>query len=174
MTTLPAIADFNTLPPPDFNSIISLLFEPAPPLAKALYAARPFDSYDRLLQQTDAILHKLSPEDKLIVINAHPRIGEKKTNLSAMSLKEQGYTSATAQQPNEEDPQVMARLKELNNKYEAKYGFKFVVFVNGRSKEEIVPVMEQRLKDGTKEREMETGLRDMVSIARDRLGKHQR
>lgn len=47
----------------------------------------------------------------------------------------------------------------------------FVVFVNGRSKEQIIPVLEQRLQNGSKEDELALGLSEMMAIARDRLKK---
>lgn len=54
--------------------------------------------------------------------------------------------------------------------YEKKFGFKFVVFVNGRSKAQIVPVLRERL-DNTAEEELATGLEAMILIAKDRLKK---
>ncbi|KAJ3174103.1 hypothetical protein HDU88_000070 [Geranomyces variabilis] len=168
--SLLSIDDLNNVPLPEFAEAISLLFEPAPPLAAALYARRPFASYESLLDTTQTIiLHSLSPADQLLVVNAHPRIGEAKQNLSAMSHGEQGYTAAVQ----EEDPAVMEKLRVLNKAYEDKFGFRFLVFVNGRSKKDIVPVMEKRLHEGTKAGELVVGLNDMVLIARDRLRKLQ-
>ncbi|KAJ3396149.1 hypothetical protein HDU92_003821 [Lobulomyces angularis] len=160
---LVSISELNSRDFEGFSKIIELLFEPAPPLSSKLYnTCRPFDSYKNLLKATDDIIkNSLTEEEKIIVINAHPRIGEKKQNLSKLSLAEQG---------NEEDQEILNKLKDLNERYEAKHGFKFVVFVNGRSKSEIVPVFESRLNNPT-ELEMETGLRDMVYIAESRLEK---
>ena len=171
--SLLAIEELNNVPLPEFSEAVSLLFEPAPPLAAALYARRPFASYAHLLDQTQAILlNTLSPADKLHVVNAHPRIGEAKQNLSAMSHAEQGYSNPAVNAA-AEDPAVMDRLRALNKAYEDKFGFRFLVFVNGRPKRDIVPVMEKRLHEGNKEGELETGLNDMVLIARDRLRKLQ-
>ncbi|KAJ3158837.1 hypothetical protein HDU86_002524 [Geranomyces michiganensis] len=169
--TLLPISDLNNAPLPEFSKAITLLFEPAPPLASALYARRPFPSYTTLLDSTQSILlDSLSPTDQLQVINAHPRIGEARQNLSAMSHAEQGYTTVQV----EEDPAVMEKLRVLNKAYEDKFGFRFLVFVNGRSKKDIVPVLERRLHEGTREGELVVGLTDMVLIARDRLRKLQR
>jgi hypothetical protein len=55
----------------------------------------------------------LSEQDKLDIINAHPRIGENKTNLSVMSLKEQGYNTRQGAE-SEQDRQVNATLAQLN------------------------------------------------------------
>lgn len=119
-------------------------------------------------------------EEKLKVIEAHPRIGAPKKTLSALSYQEQGYTkaaaattSASVASTTEEEKVVMDRLAALNAEYEKKYGFPFVVFVAGRSKREIIPVMEERIKNGTRDGELTTGLTAMMLIAADRLKKLQ-
>jgi 2-oxo-4-hydroxy-4-carboxy--5-ureidoimidazoline (OHCU) decarboxylase len=66
--------------------------------------------------------------------------------------------------------QVYRRLKELNDLYEKKFGFKFVVWVAGRPKSAIIPILEQRLNNTASE-ELNTGLKAMLDIARDRLSK---
>jgi 2-oxo-4-hydroxy-4-carboxy--5-ureidoimidazoline (OHCU) decarboxylase len=60
------------------------------------------------------------------------------------------------------------QLAELNRAYEARFGFRFVVFVNRRPKSAIVDVLKTRL-GRSREAEMETALGDMMAIARDRL-----
>ncbi|KAJ3113122.1 hypothetical protein HDU96_003756 [Phlyctochytrium bullatum] len=154
-----------------FLNTIEVLFEPAPPLAKALLEKRPFSSYESLLDTTEAIINSLSEEDRLIVINAHPRIGAPKEQLSAFSLKEQGYKSATAA-ASSEDAEVNALLSQLNDEYEKKFGFKFVVFVAGRPRSAIPPIIRERMQN-PREQELATGLKAMIDIARDRLKKQQ-
>ena len=51
---------------------------------------------------------------------------------------------------------------------EQKFGFRFVVFVNRRSKEAIVPMLEARLR-GSRDEERRTALREILAIAEDRL-----
>jgi 2-oxo-4-hydroxy-4-carboxy--5-ureidoimidazoline (OHCU) decarboxylase len=72
----------------------------------------------------------------------------------------------------EEMEAVMQELKVLNDKYEEKFGFKFVVFVAGRARKEIIPVMNERLLN-SRDAELQTGLDAMIDIARDRLEKMQ-
>jgi len=92
----------------------------------------------------------------LAALNAHPRIGA--ARLSARSAAEQG---------DEADPQVLAELERLNRVYEQKFGFRFVVFVKGRPRSEILPELRDRL-ERSREEELEEGLRELVAIARDR------
>jgi len=99
---------------------------------------------------------ELSADEKKEILDAHPAIGG--TPTSARSAKEQG---------SDDDPEVLARLAELNADYEAKFGFRFVVFVNGRPRREIVPILEERLQR-TREEELTTAVDELVQIAVNR------
>lgn len=94
----------------------------------------------------------LSEDEKAEALAAHPRIGER-------SPEQHG-----------DDPAVLTELAELNREYEERFGFRFVVFVNGRSRAEIVPELRERLQN-TREQELDTGLDALVSIAEDRWRK---
>ena len=98
----------------------------------------------------------LSDEEKTEVLDAHPAIGGKAT--SARSQREQGT---------DDDPAVLTELAHLNAAYEARFGFRFVVFVNGRPRREIVPVLRTRMKR-TREEELETAVDELVQIAINR------
>lgn len=104
---------------------------------------------DDPLDVADDVIDELSEDEKIEALNTHPRIGE-----------------ASPEQHGEE-AEVLAELRELNRAYESKFGFKFVVFVAGRPRREIVPVLRERLQRSQAE-ELETGLRELVAIARDR------
>jgi len=119
-----------------------------------------------VLARAREILGELSDEEQIAVINAHPRIGERPDKVSAASFREQGYDRDTT--PSE----VFRRLATLNEEYEQKFGFRFVVFVNRRSKEAIVPVLEARLR-GTRAEERRTALHEILAIAEDRLKREE-
>jgi 2-oxo-4-hydroxy-4-carboxy--5-ureidoimidazoline (OHCU) decarboxylase len=95
----------------------------------------------------------LPDNEKKEVLDAHPAIGAKK-NLSARSAAEQGTDEAP-------------ELDELNRAYEERFGFRFVVFVNGRPKREIVPVLRARMQR-TREAELATAIDELCAIAEDR------
>ena len=50
-----------------------------------------------------------------------------------------GPVGAPASRARDDDPAVLGELTELNRRYEERFGFRFVVFVNRRPKAEIVP-----------------------------------
>ncbi len=108
------------------------------------------------LGQARTLAHELTDEEKKDVLDAHPAIGAKAT--SARSAREQG---------SDDDPAVLAELAELNRTYEERFGFRFVVFVNGRARREIVPILRERLTH-TREQELLTGVDELVQIAADR------
>lgn len=109
------------------------------------------------LGQAEATLVALSHEEKVEALNAHPAIGQRR-GVSARSVAEQG---------DDGDPAVLAELASLNRAYEEKFGFRFVVFVAGRSKREVLEVLRERI-GRTRDEELETGCRELVAIARDR------
>ena len=108
------------------------------------------------LEKADDVIATLSEAEKIEALSAHPAIGAKK--LSTRSAAEQGADA---------DPAVLTELAYQNRVYEEKFGFRFVVFVAARPKREILKVLGERIGN-TREEELETGLRELVAIARDR------
>jgi 2-oxo-4-hydroxy-4-carboxy-5-ureidoimidazoline decarboxylase len=98
----------------------------------------------------------LTDEEKRQALAAHPAIGARA--LSARSAAEQG---------DDDDPATLAELADLNRAYEERFGFRFVVFVNGRPRAEIVPVLRARL-ERTSDEELATALDELIAIAIDR------
>ncbi len=62
---------------------------------------------------------------------------------------------------------MLEELARLNEEYERRFGFEFVVFVDGRTRAELLPVLRERLERSRAE-ELETGLRALCEIARNR------
>ena len=112
--------------------------------------------HDDPLGEAREVIAQLTEEDKLEALNAHPAIGAR--NLSRRSAAEQGGDA---------DPVVLTELAYLNQVYEEKFGFRFVVFVNRRPKTEILDVLRQRL-ERTREEELDTAVEELVAIAEDR------
>ena len=99
---------------------------------------------------------ELSEDEKKEILDAHPAIGG--SAASERSRREQGT---------DDDPAVLAELAELNAAYERKFGFRFVVFVNGRPRREIVPILRARL-ERTRDEELSTAVDELVQIAVNR------
>jgi 2-oxo-4-hydroxy-4-carboxy--5-ureidoimidazoline (OHCU) decarboxylase len=113
---------------------------------------------DDPLGRADEVVATLSEEELVEALAAHPAIGAR-TGLSERSAAEQG--------DDDHDPVILSELAYLNQVYEEKFGFRFVVFVNRRPKAEILEVLRDRIAND-REQELETGVRELVAIARDR------
>jgi 2-oxo-4-hydroxy-4-carboxy--5-ureidoimidazoline (OHCU) decarboxylase len=109
------------------------------------------------LGRADAVLGQLDEDDKIEALAAHPAIGQR-SGLSERSAAEQGSDA---------DPAILSELAYLNQVYEEKFGFRFVVFVAGRPKTEVLEILRERIAN-TREQELDTGCRELVAIARDR------
>ena len=111
---------------------------------------------DDPLGSAQDVIAGLSEADKLEALNAHPAIGAR--NLSTRSAAEQG---------DDADSAILTELSYLNEVYEERFGFRFVVFVNRRPKAEILEVLRQRLEN-TRGEELDSALTELVAIAEDR------
>jgi 2-oxo-4-hydroxy-4-carboxy-5-ureidoimidazoline decarboxylase len=108
---------------------------------------------DDPLEHARELALELSEEEKKEMLDAHPAIGAKAS--SERSAREQGT---------DDDPAVLAELADLNAAYEERFGFRFVVFVDGRPRREIVPVLRERM-ERTREEELATAVDELVQIA---------
>ena len=101
----------------------------------------------------------MTEAERIAVLNSHPRIGAT-TGLSTRSAAEQSSGA--------DEGDTHRTLELLNAEYERTFGFRFVVFVHGRSRAEIVPVLQARL-GRTRHEELATGIDEFLAISRDRL-----
>jgi 2-oxo-4-hydroxy-4-carboxy--5-ureidoimidazoline (OHCU) decarboxylase len=139
---------------------IGQIFERSPALTRELKkAARPGDTPEIVIRKARDIISGLREAELIATLSAHPRIGDDVRALSELSLGEQGA---------DQDPQTIAELARLNDEYERRFGFRFVVFLNGRSKSQIIPVLRDRL-GRTRESELRTGIEEFLAISLDRL-----
>jgi 2-oxo-4-hydroxy-4-carboxy--5-ureidoimidazoline (OHCU) decarboxylase len=141
---------------------LGAVFERAPGLAERVGARIADGDPESIIAAAREEIAGMSEGERIAVLNAHPRIGADPASLSARSRHEQGQDA---------DAATEGELARLNDEYERKFGFRFVAFVRGRAKAELVPVLQMRL-ERPRDAELATGLDEFLQIARDRL--HQR
>jgi 2-oxo-4-hydroxy-4-carboxy--5-ureidoimidazoline (OHCU) decarboxylase len=134
---------------------LAAIFERAPALAERVRGSDPA----AILASARSEIARMTEAERIGVLNAHPPIGADPASLSALSRREQG---------GDRDIATLRELGSLNDEYERRFGFRFVVFVAGRSKAQIVPVMRERLRR-SREEELASGIEEFLAIARDRL-----
>ena len=103
-------------------------------------------------------MDRLTDEEWLQAMKAHPRIGERG---DADSAREQ---SRAMQASNE----TLAELAAENRRYEDRFGHVFLIFASGRSGEEILSELRRRLGNEPTE-ELQEAKRELRKIALMRL-----
>jgi 2-oxo-4-hydroxy-4-carboxy-5-ureidoimidazoline decarboxylase len=160
-----SVEELNGLDEARFAATVGPLFEGAPRFIARLAAARPFETEDDLFDSARGIAREMPEDEQVELFDAHPRIGADPASVSRLSHAEQGYD---ADRP--DDAWVGNELAALNDAYESLFGFRFVVFVAGRPRAEIIPILERALH-ADRDEELRRGLDDVVYIAADRWEK---
>jgi OHCU decarboxylase len=106
--------------------------------AKEVAAGRPYTDLAALEQAADRIWMGLSPDDWREAFLAHPRIGESGGASADWSRQEQAAVGGAG-------GDVPERLARGNAAYEARFGHVFLISAAGRSAEEILAALEERL-----------------------------
>lgn len=103
-------------------------------------AGRPYASVAAVMQAADTVLDNVAPSDWLEAFEAHPRIGERGGRSPASSNREQqGVMGAK--------DETLAVLAEGNRLYEERFGHVFLIAAAGRSAEDVVAALRQRIEN---------------------------
>jgi len=101
----------------------------------------PFDSQDVLIKRTTEIWYdECGKKDWLESFAHHPRIGDKKSLTEKFAGKEQAGVASATEELNE-------KLVNANAKYENRFGFIFIVCATGKSANEMLRLLNDRLKN---------------------------
>ncbi len=164
------IAALDAAPADQVAAALAPLFEGAPAFLSRLAAARPFESWDGLFGRAREIAHEMPEGEQIELVDAHPRLGAPPGSVSAMSFQEQGYDrddAAGEAAAERERHRIQAQLDDLNRAYEARFGFRYCVFVAGRPRSELIPEMAAALAR-ERDSELRRALDAVVDIAIDR------
>ena len=123
-----------------------------------MVAGRPYESPHDVLSRAASAFDLLAAEDWLEAFAGHPRIGERG---DAQANREQAATSSASRE-------IIARLASVNEEYEAKFGFTYIVYATGKSAEEMLRIAESRLEN-TRREEIEKASEEQRSITETRL-----
>ena len=137
--------------------------------AKALSDARPFIDADALYDKADSVWWSLSESDWLEAFRAHPKIGEQKA-ATAQSEQARGWSAREQSGVQDAAAETRAALAAGNQEYEKRFGFIFIVCATGKSSEEMLRTLNQRLQNdrGT---ELRAAAEEQRKITRLRLEK---
>ncbi|MBJ7340717.1 2-oxo-4-hydroxy-4-carboxy-5-ureidoimidazoline decarboxylase [Mycolicibacterium sp.] len=130
--------------------------------ARRVLAGGPFRDVDALLDRADRVLAELPDGEIDAALDGHPRIGAKVDNAS--SAREQAAVVSA-------DDSVKAELAASNAEYDAKFGYVYLVCASGRSAEELLAILVDRLNNDaeTERRVMRSELAKINRLRLERL-----
>jgi OHCU decarboxylase len=130
---------------------------------------RPFASLEELLMRADRIWRSLAVDDWIEAFASHPKIGEKSaarpTSQDARAWAEQEQSGARVG-----SDAALRALAELNKEYEEKFGYIYIVCATGKSSEEMLAILKQRM-DNAPEEELTVAAAEQAKITQLRLKK---
>jgi len=114
--------------------------------ARRLARRRPFPEVADLFKASNETWWELAQKDWLEAFRAHPRIGERKAAQEA-SLNAQRWPEAEQAGTRGASAELLAELQEANRAYEARFGHLFIVCATGKTTEEMLALLRQRLQN---------------------------
>ena len=116
--------------------------------AQQMAAARPFTTLEALFASANELWWSLDQNDWLEAFRSHPKIGEKKaadpvsTQARQWSGQEQAGVTTASQE-------TVDSLATLNRAYEEKFGFIFIICATGKTSDEMLSALRERLEHDT-------------------------
>ena len=127
-----------------------------------MLAAAPFRDVDALLDQADRVLAELPDAEIDAALDGHPRIGGPVDDAS--SAREQAGVATAGDD-------IRAELAARNRDYEDKFGYVYLVCASGRTAEELLAILTERLENDpdTERRVMRSELNKINRLRLQRL-----
>jgi 2-oxo-4-hydroxy-4-carboxy-5-ureidoimidazoline decarboxylase len=136
---------------------------------KSMIENIPFDSVASLKKIAEIEWQNCNAEDRKEAFSHHPKIGEKK-----VSAVKTGNATEWAQQEqsgmNTAEEQIQNEMTLLNEQYEKKFGFIYIVFATGKSAEEMLRLLQKRINN-TAEEELKNAGAEQIKITQLRIDK---
>ena len=154
--------NFNNLNRDEFISLFRVIFEKTQWIAEKLFELKPFKDKDDLINKMIQIYESSSKNETLNILRAHPKLAVEK-NLTEHSNQEQSRANLKSCTQEE-----FGEFTKLNNEYEKKFGFPFIIAVKGKDKIKILNNFRQRINNDV-EFEFKESKKQVKKIALFRL-----
>ena len=158
--------ELNRLDDAAFIAALGGIYEHSPWVPAGVLAGRPHADTAALHGEMAAAVARAGPDAQLALIRAHPELAGKamvRKTLTADSTSEQSGAGLTQCSPEE-----LARLTALNERYNARFGFPFVLAVKGHDRASVIDEFARRV-ESDRDTEFAENLRQIDRIARLRL-----
>jgi 2-oxo-4-hydroxy-4-carboxy-5-ureidoimidazoline decarboxylase len=160
------LSELNAVDREGFVAALGGIFEHSPWVAERAFGDRPFASIGALHAAMLAAVDRAIDAEKLRLLRAHPELAGKaaiRGQLTPDSTREQSGAGLHLCSTEE-----FARLNELNARYNAKFGFPFIIAVKGLGRDGILREFARRVEHDPA-REQAEAMRQVGKIARHRL-----
>jgi len=114
--------------------------------ARAMTAARPFESLGAMKAKAHAVWSALSPEDWDEAFRAHPEIGGKKAE-GPQTATSAAWSSGEQAKVGSATSDTRAELAAINARYRETFGRIYIVCATGKSAEELLAIAKARLSN---------------------------
>lgn len=137
--------------------------------ARGMRQHLPFRDVSGLLETAKSVWWSLKPEDWLEAFRSHPKIGEQK---AAAEVSKASLSWSTKEQAGVSKASTATKelLADLNRRYEEKFGFIYIVCATGKSSDELLAILQERLGHDSKT-ELQVAAREQAQITELRLNK---
>ena len=137
--------------------------------AKQVLAMRPFPDLGTVLDTADKVWMGLEREDWLEAFRHHPAIGEKQAK-AKQSAAARRWSAGEQSAAKKASPEELEALAAANCEYRAKFGHVFLICATGKSSEEILKNLRERMSNDP-EAEFRIAAEEERKITRLRLEK---
>lgn len=137
--------------------------------AQGIASRRPFHDAARLFEAAGALWEKLGKDDWLEAFRQHPMIGECKA-AGGQADQAQRWSGQEQRPVANAAPHLLHELASANQAYQARFGYIFIVCASGKSTEEMLALLKERLQNDP-ESELRVAAGEQQKIMRLRLEK---
>jgi len=109
--------------------------------ARIMSLKRPYQDLDELLHAADSVWARVGEDDRKEAFACHPRIGDARGGEESTRSWAKGEQAGAAGA----SPQILKDLASANQEYEKKHGYLFIVCATGKTAEEMLAILRQRL-----------------------------
>lgn len=134
---------------------------------QGMLADRPYANLKHVLENADRVWQVLEDSDFLEAFQGHPKIGDV-TSLRAKYADTATLAAGEQSLVGDAKSDVIQRLAIGNTAYEARFGFIFIVFASGKTAQQMLALLEERLEN-SREVELAIAAKEQHKITRLRL-----
>ncbi len=137
--------------------------------AQNLLALRPYKNKEELVRLSDMIWTSCGNEEVLEAFSHHPKIGDLKS-LGKKFASTKEWASGEQAGVNVAALETLQELADANESYEKKFGYIFIVCATGKTADEMLVLLKERLMNDT-ETEYKIARKEQNKITHIRLNK---